>query len=314
MNPRLPVTDPLKMHEVARDIARAAVGYDPGPMTPMPSGSHNVFLSPEIVVKIIDSGKHSRLEREIALVPHLPIGLTAPLLGSGLHHLENRDILFACYSRASGAAPGMGMPGVDAVTARLLAEQAVTRLAELHSWVPVSQCEQTLREPLDHGGFLNQAAFVADVERLGAADRHGTIPLNLLEGLMAIAQRAPMHARVVVPVHADCHWGNWLACDDRLTALLDFEWARFGEPVDDWFFLVRFSGPHIETVLDVVARATRTPPETLRAACELREASFLASDLRAILENSSVRTDTAPDRLRALETLIFDRNWGPRAR
>jgi len=39
------------------------------------------------------------------------------------------------------------------------------------------------------------------------------------------AERAPLHARAVVPVHADCHRGNWLACDRSVTALLDFEWA-----------------------------------------------------------------------------------------
>lgn len=49
-----------------------------------------------------------------------------------------------------------------------------------------------------------------------------------------------------------------------MTALLDFEWARFGEPADDWFFLARFSGPHTETV-PVVARAAATSVETLRA-------------------------------------------------
>jgi hypothetical protein len=79
-------------------------------------------------------------------------------------------------------------------------------------------------------------------------------------------------------IHADCHWGNWRACGRSVTALLDFEWARFGEPADDWFFLARFSGPHMETVLDVIARATATSPETLRAQCEAREAAYLASD------------------------------------
>jgi hypothetical protein len=47
-----------------------------------------------------------------------------------------------------------------------------------------------------------------------------------------------------------------------VTALLDFEWARFGEPADDWFFLARFSGPHMEAVLDVIARATAASVET----------------------------------------------------
>jgi thiamine kinase-like enzyme len=76
---------------------------------------------------------------------------------------------------------------------------------------------------------------------------------RLLAGLTAIAEQAPPNARAVVPVHADCHWGNRLASGHRLTAPLDFEWARFGEPADDWFFLARLSGPHMEMVLDVIA-------------------------------------------------------------
>jgi len=72
-----------------------------------------------------------------------------------------------------------------------------------------------------------------------ARDRDGMVPRRLLDGLTEIAERAPLRAQAVVPVHADCHWGNWLAHGQRVTALLDFEWARFGEPVDDWFFLAR---------------------------------------------------------------------------
>jgi aminoglycoside phosphotransferase (APT) family kinase protein len=130
------------------------------------------------------------------------------------------------------------------------------------------------------------------------------MPRHLLDGLTAIAQRAPLHARAVVPVHADCHWGNWLARDRSVTTLLDFEWARFGEPVDDWFFLARFSGPHMESVLDVIARATTTSPETLRAECEVREATYLASDLRVALEHPDAPARMAADRLRELEELV----------
>ena len=78
-----------------------------------------------------------------------------------------------------------------------------------------------------------------------------------------------------------------------MTALLDFEWARFGEQADDWFFLARFSGPHMETVLDVIARATTTSPETLRAQCEVRDAAHLASDLRAALDHPGARAPMA---------------------
>ena len=62
----------------------------------------------------------------------------------------------------------MGMPGVDGVTARLLAADAVQRLGGLHSWMPAGRAEQTLREPLDHGGFISHAALCAGIENLAA--------------------------------------------------------------------------------------------------------------------------------------------------
>ncbi|WP_326810855.1 hypothetical protein OIE62_25870 [Streptomyces scopuliridis] len=278
-------------------------------MTTVESSSHHVYVNSDTVVKIIDAAGHSRLDREIALAPHLPTGLTAPLLDSGLHRLGTREVRYACYTRVPGAAPGMGMHGVDGLTARLLAEEAVQRLHRLHNWMPAGHAEQTLREPLEHGGFVSQAALLAEVENLAALDRHGIIPRQLLDGLTAIAERAPLHARAVVPVHADCHWGNWLACDRSVTALLDFEWARFGEPVDDWFFLARFSGPHMETVLDVIARATATSLEVLRAECEIREATYLASDLRLAFEHPDAHGRMVVDRLRELKELIVGRYW-----
>jgi hypothetical protein len=193
---------------------------------------------------------------------------------------------------------------VDSITARRLAGEAFQRLGGLHSWMPAGHAGQTLREPLDHGGFVSQAALLAEIENLAALDRDGIVPRHLLDGLTAIAERAPLYARAVIPVHAGCHWGNWPASDRSVTALLDFEWARFGEAADDWFFLTRFSGPHMETVLDVIARATTISPEALRAECEVRDAPYLASDLRAVFKHPDARAPLAADRLRGLEELI----------
>jgi hypothetical protein len=94
-----------------------------------------------------------------------------------------------------------------------------------------------------------------------------------------------------------------------VTALLDFEWARFGEPADDWFFLIRFSGQHREAVLDVIARATATAEETLRAECEVREASHLVSDIRTGLKRPGAPSPPTADRLLYLEELIIGRSW-----
>lgn len=300
--------------ETARAIVLAALGRDPGPMATAESSSHHVYVGSDIVVKIIDAAGHSRLDREIALSPQLPTGLTAPLLDSGIHRLGTRQFRYACYTRVPGTAPGMGMPGMDGATARLLAEQAVQRLETLHSWTPAGHAEQVLAEAVDDGGFVSRAALVDEIETLAALDRDGIIPRRVIDGLTAIAERAPLRARATVPVHADCHWGNWLAHDRSVTALLDFEWARFGDPIDDWFFLTRFSGPHLQAILDVIVRATATSPEALRAECEIREAAYLATDLRVALNRPGIPTQMALGNLRDLDELVVGRLWWRHAR
>ena len=294
---------------VARAIAVSALGRDPGTMATAESLSHHVYVGSDIVVKMIDAARHTRLDREIALAPYLPDGLATPLLTSGLYPLDGREVRYACYARVSGTTPGMDLPRVDAVTARSLTEQAVHRLHELHNWAPPDHAERTLREPLDHGGFVSRAALFTLIDGLTAA-----VPPVLIDGLNAIAENAPPYARVAVPVHADCHWGNWLASGDRLTALLDFEWARLGEPLDDWFFLIAFSGAHQETVLDVVARETATSPEILRAECEVRQATHLASDILIALTNPGTHTRMLVQRLSRLEQVIVERRWWRHAR
>ncbi|GAA3431171.1 phosphotransferase family protein [Kutzneria kofuensis] len=282
------------MTDLARTIAAAALGRDPGPLTATDSLSHDVYLGADVVVKIADG--HTRLSREIALAPHLPAGITAPLLASGAHDA----VRYACYTRVPGQPPDMN--AVEAKTARALAEQAIQRLDRLHDWTPPAEALPTLRETLDHGGFTTQEALHEEIDRLS---RH-EVPRHLLDGLTAIAKDAPPRAKTTVPVHADCHWDNWLVDGDAVTALLDFEWARFGEPLDDWVFVIRFSGPHMVDVLDLVAEATALSKDVLRRECELREANFLAADLRIALETNP---KMAAGNIRDLEEIIVGRYW-----
>lgn len=299
----------LEDSEAARLIAEAALGWDPGPMTMADSSSHDVFVSAEVAVKIIDSERHSRLDREVALGPHLPPGLTPAVLASGDYRLGTREVRYACYPRMPGVSPGMGLPGVGRETACKLAEQAVPHLGGMHSWIPDGSAERTLREPLDHGGFVGRAALVAEIERLAARDRLDIVAHPLLDGLASIAERSPLRTAATVPVHADCHWGNWLASNGKVTALLDFEWARFGEPVDDWFFLLRFSGQHMEAVLDVISDVATEPEEVLRTQCEIRDAAYLVSDLSGAFERGDTSSPLVGSRLQGLEELIVERYW-----
>ncbi|MEU4690933.1 phosphotransferase [Actinoplanes sp. NPDC023714] len=296
-------TDVTTRPDAARAIATAVLGRDPGPMTVADSLSHAVHVGADVVVKVIDSAGHARLDREIALSSSLPAGLTARLLGSGVH---GSGVRYAAYARVPGTVPGMGLPEAGEGTAVSLARQAVERLRVLHEWVPPAHAAEVLREPLDHGGFASRAGLLAEIEGLTAMDVPGLSPA-LLDGLLSIAGRAPERAATTTPVHADCHWGNWLACDGTLTALLDFEWARFGEPMDDWFFVIADSGAHTTAVLDAVAGETGLPEDHLRAACEVREANYLAADIR-IAGGELLRK-----RVSRLHEVVADRFWWRRA-
>ncbi|BEL02724.1 hypothetical protein Q0Z83_009150 [Actinoplanes sichuanensis] len=288
----------------AREIAAAALRRDPGPLTVADSLSHQVFVGADVVVKIIEAGRHPRLEREIALAPHLPAGVTAPLLASGVHPAGDGEVRFACYARMPGTAPGMGLPQADATAARTLTEQAVRRLRVLHEWTPPADAVPILREPLDHGGFTGRTALVEEIDAIAAV-----APAALIDGLLAIAEGAPESVSAAVPVHADCHWGNWLADDGTITALLDFEWARFGDPMDDWFFVIADSGPHRWIALDVVAEATGTAPDELRAACEIRHANHLAADVRLAVTDPAEHGALLTPRLESLHEVITRRTW-----
>jgi aminoglycoside phosphotransferase (APT) family kinase protein len=277
-----------------RTIAAAALGRDPGPLTKADSRSNQVYLGADVVVKLND--RHTRLSREVALTPHLPAGITAPLLASG----QQDDVRYACYTRLPGSPPSMD--AIDTKTARTLAAQAIDKLDRLHDWTPPAEAVPTLREYLDHGGFTSRESLQQEIDRL-----RDKVPQHLVDGLNAIAKDAPERAKTTVPVHADCFWDNWLANGDTVTALLDFEWARFGDPMDDWFFLIRFSGPHLAGVLDLVAETTSTPKDVLRTECAAREAHFLAYDLRYALEQEPAMV---AGRLRDLEELIVGRHWG----
>ena len=65
----------------------------------------------------------------------------------------------------------------------------------------------------------------------------------------------------------------------------------------------------METVLDVIARATMTSAETLRSLCEVRDAAHLASDLGIALEHLGTRGRMAAERLRSLKELTAGTYW-----
>ncbi len=293
----------------ARAVVTSALGRDPGPLNRAASKSHHVFIGTHVVVKLIEVAEHDRLDREIAIGLDLPAGLSASLLANGVLATEVGEVRYACLARLPGVTPGRGLPGVDRATALRWAGEALEQLQRLHGWTPNDVTAGILRQPLDHGGFVGRSALG---QRIKAVSPFEVVPRRVLDGLTGIAENAPEQAEVDVPVHADCYWDNWLVNDGRVTALLDFEWARFGEAADDWMFLARFSGPHWPAVLALIATETGTELDALRSACEVREASQVLADLvpalRVIDTNPRARP-VVQNLIGELQHLVIDRSW-----
>lgn len=267
-----------RARDAAYVIATRTLGRDPGPLSTAESMSHYVFLGAEIAVKLVGVHVHDRLDLEITLAPRLPAGLGAPLLAAGREQFGApelfgaTEIRYACFTRMPGVRAGVGLPGTDPETARRWAGQAARRLHDLHRWTPTGEADRALRKSPVHEGFTGRAALLETIERIAAPAPH-------LDVLRAIADRAPAYATTDTPVHADCDWGNWLVDGPDVTALLDFERARYGVPADDWVLLAVTSGRHLGTVLDAIADVTGEDPAGLRRDCELRDAAHIADDV-----------------------------------
>jgi hypothetical protein len=180
---------------IAHSIAEVTLGADPGRLDEIESSSHQVFIGSTVAVKIVAAADHTRLDREIAITGDLPAGLSAPVLASGRMKAEGGDLLYACLGRVPGATPGMGLVGVDQVTARQWAQQAVRHLQRLHDWTPSDQTATVLRQSLDHGGFIGRSQLLSDIENVRDLDDGEVLPRQILDALTAIADRAPEYPK-----------------------------------------------------------------------------------------------------------------------
>jgi aminoglycoside phosphotransferase (APT) family kinase protein len=118
-----------------------------------------------------------------------------------------------------------------------LAYEAGTILAKMHS-IQLSGGFGYLYQ-LANNPFARWVDHVQDFadRYLARAEAQRTVEPALLERIRAVLIRhRPLLEAVQVGhlVHADAHWGNWLQQDGKITGLIDFEWARCGDPSSEF--------------------------------------------------------------------------------
>ena len=205
------------------------------------SWSNDTWLTDRAVLRVCWRGDRSRLLREEALLDSLPDTIPhAEVLGAG----ETCELTWLALRRIPGRRLDLEWPGLDGGQRRAALTRLGGMLSALHQWTPPAGLASTLAR-----AALGDCHSYADVG--GSA----VVPLPvkrlapLLDWMELLPGMDPKLARRVrarldelapaiedseltdgVVVHSDAHLANVLWHRGRLTALLDFEWARIGPP------------------------------------------------------------------------------------
>lgn len=233
--------------------ALAEIGLPSDGLVRADSVTNEVWLTPEYVVRV-NRDASMRLHREAVLSQALPEAVGYPPLVQ--HGGEvGRDWLVV------QRVPGIPLSRAWPTLSRQLRRSAVRQLAERLQLVHATPCPQ-LDGLVDVPQLVDRAATGAQAvaRLLGAIEKAGRLP-NVDLGIMReVAGHVRANAYVLDPfdastiVHGDLSFENVLWDGDRITALLDFEFARPGPPDLDLDVLLRFLAlPHLHVPADYEA-------------------------------------------------------------
>lgn len=242
------------MSRLAQARARHALdaaGLDPSiPLEPANSVTNEVWVGHDVVVRV-NAGPTERLRREAILARRLPASVGYPGIiayGDGL----GAD--FLVLHRVPGHPLSRWWPGMDPTVRRRAIRQLTTKLRAVHATPghdvpPLSHTPQLLGRARDGDTVVRPL--------LDALDR--AMQLRWVDpGVLATVRELVVEtAAYLTPfdhstlIHGDLTFENVLWDGERITALLDFEWARPGPPDVDLDVLLRFCAyPHLHVAAD----------------------------------------------------------------
>lgn len=242
------------MNLLAQARARHALnsaGLDPEvPLEPASSVTNEVWIGRDLVVRV-NSLPNDRLRREAALARHLPAEVGYPRI---ISYGGEVGADYLILERVPGHPLSRWWPGMTEVQRRGAISQLATKLRAVHS-TEAPHLPDLARTPqlLDPSATGDEA-----VVRLEAAiDKAAQLPhvdRRLLAEVYNLVTSTSQHLTpfdVPTLIHGDLTFENVLWDGERITALLDFEWARLGPPDLDLDILLRFCAyPHLHVAAD----------------------------------------------------------------
>jgi hypothetical protein len=207
-----------------------------------PGASNDAWDLGETFLRVCWRADRDRVAREAALLAALPAEVPhAPVYAHG----RTAQLSWLLTGRVPGRPLADGFEAADSVQKRRLAHQAADILTCLHEWTPPAQLRCLLADRPHCTDADPLSVWAADLLPLPVA----RVPAHLRlarqlphvdpglvhavgERIGSLADADPFGVATPTPrvVHSDPSLGNWFVHDGRISALLDFEWARLGPP------------------------------------------------------------------------------------
>jgi aminoglycoside phosphotransferase (APT) family kinase protein len=233
--------------------ALAEVGVPAAGLVRADSVTNEVWLTEEYVVRV-NRDASLRLHREAVLSQSLPVEVGYPPL---VQHGGELGSDWLVTQRVPGAPLSRAWPSMSPAMRRDAVRQLAVRLRAVHA----TGCPR-LDGLADVPQLLDRAPTGAQAvgRLLRAIERAASLP-NVDRGVLhEAAEHVRANAHVLDPfdagtiVHGDLTFENVLWDGERITALLDFEYARPGAPDLDLDVLLRFVAlPHLHVAADYEA-------------------------------------------------------------
>lgn len=242
------------MSRLAQARARHALdlaGLDPAtPLEPASSVTNEVWIGHEIIVRV-NSKPSDRLRREAHLARLLPPEVGYPRI---IAYGGEVGADYLILERVPGHPLSRWWPGMDTEQRRAASAQLAAKLRAVHT-TPAADTPGLTHTPQLLRPARDGLAAVQPL--LDAIDRASLLPMVDTHLMADVRAEVVTTADHLTPfdsdtlIHGDLTFENVLWDGERITALLDFEWARPGPPDLDLDILLRFCAyPHLHVAAD----------------------------------------------------------------
>ena len=243
------MSSPFAIARARRALQSAFLNTDM-PLERASSVTNEVWVSDEYVIRV-NRRLNPRLRREAFLAPHLPPEVQYPeVVAYGGE--PGSDWLIV--KRLPGDVLARYWPSMNNVERREAIHQLAGALRALHQTpapTDLPEIDSTAPQLLSTRTFSPVMPLLVAIDRLREFPHIDPTLLDRTEQLVAETAPALTPFDATTLVHGDLTFENVLWDGKRVTAVLDFEWARAGPPDLDLDVLLRFcSLPHLHVAAD----------------------------------------------------------------